>query len=123
MCRYRTESSTKRDRPRVAIPLRGGTAKNFRHLVNAARKSNHTQRRRGAVVEGHDDVCALRKPHVPKLQNFFRGGTWRSPLRPRLRRLLSRFESIHADMAAELAFASLGMMRPLPCAIFLAYSN
>src|SRR5258708_24461296 len=26
-------------------------------------------------------------------------------------------------MAAELAFASSGMMRPLPCAIFLAYSN
>ena len=44
-------------------------------------------------------------------------------MRLRLRRLLSRFESIHADIAAELALASSGMTRPFPCAIFLAYSN
>src|ERR1700694_2515095 len=44
-------------------------------------------------------------------------------LRPRLRRLVPRFESIHADIAAELVFASSGMMRPFPCAIFLAYNN
>src|SRR5258708_37093545 len=44
-------------------------------------------------------------------------------LRPRLRRVLSRFESIHADIVAELVFASSGMMRPFPCAIFLAYNN
>ena len=31
--------------------------------------------------------------------------------------------SIHADMAAELALASSGMTRPFPCAIFFAYSN
>ena len=31
--------------------------------------------------------------------------------------------SIHADIAAELVFASFGMMRPFPCAIFLAYNN
>ena len=36
---------------------------------------------------------------------------------------MPRFESIHADIAAELAFASSGMMIPFPCAIFLAYSN
>ena len=29
-------------------------------------------------------------------------------------------KSIHADIAAELALASSGMMRPFPCAIFLA---
>ena len=46
-----------------------------------------------------------------------------SPVGPRLRRLLSRFESIHADIAAELALASSGMTRPFPRAIFLAYSN
>jgi hypothetical protein len=44
-------------------------------------------------------------------------------LRLRPRRFLSRFESIQADMAAELALASPGMTRPFPCAIFLAYSN
>jgi hypothetical protein len=33
------------------------------------------------------------------------------------------FDSIHTDMAAELALASSGMTRPFPCAIFLAYSN
>ena len=38
-------------------------------------------------------------------------------------RVLSRFESIHADIVAELVFASSGIMRPLRCAIFLAYSN
>src|ERR1700693_6571439 len=43
-------------------------------------------------------------------------------LRPRLRRFALRFESIHADMAAELALASSGIMRPFPCAIFLAYN-
>jgi transposase len=43
-------------------------------------------------------------------------------LRPRLRRFVPRFESIHADMAAELVLASSGMMTPFPCAIFLAYS-
>ena len=43
-------------------------------------------------------------------------------MRPRLRRFVSRFESIHADMAAELALASSGIMTPLPCAIFLAYN-
>ena len=41
---------------------------------------------------------------------------------PRLRRLALRFESIHADMAAELALASSGMTTPFPCAIFLAYN-
>src|SRR5712671_708002 len=44
-------------------------------------------------------------------------------LRPRPRRLRSRFKSIHSDMAAELALASSGMTRPLPCAIFLAYDS
>ena len=34
-----------------------------------------------------------------------------------------RFESIHADMAAELALASSGMTTLFPSAIFLAYSN
>src|SRR3954447_1601234 len=43
-------------------------------------------------------------------------------LRPRLRRFVSRFESIQAD-TAELALASSGMTRPFACAIFLAYSN
>ena len=43
-------------------------------------------------------------------------------LRPRLRRFVPRFKSIHADMAAELALASSGMMTPFPCAIFLAYN-
>src|SRR6202035_825065 len=42
--------------------------------------------------------------------------------RPRLRRFVPRFESIHADMAAELALASSGMTTPFPCAIFLAYN-
>jgi hypothetical protein len=37
--------------------------------------------------------------------------------------MLSRFESIHADIAAEIALASSGMARPFRCAIFLAYSN
>jgi hypothetical protein len=32
-----------------------------------------------------------------------------------LRRFLPRFVSIHADIAAELVFASSGMMRPFPC--------
>ena len=44
-------------------------------------------------------------------------------LRLRLRRFVPRFESIHADMAAELAFASSGMTMPFPCAIFSAYNN
>ena len=35
---------------------------------------------------------------------------------PRLRRFALRFESIHADMAAESAFASSGTTRPFPCA-------
>jgi len=39
-----------------------------------------------------------------------------------LRRFALRFESIHADMAAELALASSGMTTPFPCAIFLAYN-
>ena len=43
-------------------------------------------------------------------------------MRPRLRRFALRFESIQADMAAELALASSGMMMPLPWAIFLAYN-
>ena len=43
-------------------------------------------------------------------------------MRPRLRRFVPRFESIHADMAAELALASSGMTTPFPCAIFLAYN-
>src|SRR5580658_8528923 len=43
-------------------------------------------------------------------------------LRPRLRRFVLRFESIHADMAAELALASSGITTPFPCAIFLAYN-
>src|ERR1700720_2625365 len=43
-------------------------------------------------------------------------------LRPRLRRFAPRFESIHADMAAELALASSGITTPFPCAIFLAYN-
>jgi hypothetical protein len=43
-------------------------------------------------------------------------------LRPRLRRFVPRLESIHADMAAELALASSGMMTPFPCEIFLAYN-
>ena len=43
-------------------------------------------------------------------------------MRPRLRRFALRFESIHADMAAELALASSGMTTPFPCAIFLAYN-
>jgi hypothetical protein len=34
-----------------------------------------------------------------------------------------RFESIHADIAAELALASSGMTTPFPCAIFFAYNN
>ncbi len=44
-------------------------------------------------------------------------------LRPLLRLFLPRFESIHADIAAELVLASSGMMRPFPCASFLAYNN
>ena len=44
-------------------------------------------------------------------------------LRLRLRRFVPQFESIHADMAAELDFASSGMTMPFPCAIFLAYNN
>jgi hypothetical protein len=43
-------------------------------------------------------------------------------LRPCLRRFAPRFESIHADMAAELALASSGMTTPFPCAILLAYN-
>jgi len=43
-------------------------------------------------------------------------------LRPRLRRFVPRFESIHADMAAELALTSSGMTMPFPCAILLAYN-
>ena len=43
-------------------------------------------------------------------------------MRLRLRRFVLRFESIQADIVAELALASLGMMRPFPCAIFLAYN-
>src|SRR5664279_677286 len=43
-------------------------------------------------------------------------------LRPRLRRFVPRFESIHADIAAELALASSGMTTPFPSAIFLAYN-
>ena len=43
-------------------------------------------------------------------------------MRLRLRRFALRFESIHADMAAELAFASSGMTTPFPSAIFLAYN-
>ena len=43
-------------------------------------------------------------------------------LRPLLRRFVPWFESIHADIAAESVFASSGMMRPFPCAIFLAYN-
>ena len=42
-------------------------------------------------------------------------------MRLRLRRLLSRFESIHADRAAELALASSEMTTPFPRAIFVAY--
>src|SRR6266851_9655112 len=42
---------------------------------------------------------------------------------PGLWRVLPRFESIHADIAAELVFASSGMMMPFPCAIFLAYND
>ena len=41
-------------------------------------------------------------------------------MRRRLRRFALRFESIQADMAAELALASSGMTTPVPCAIFLA---
>src|ERR1700688_3451994 len=40
-----------------------------------------------------------------------------------LRRFLTRFVSIHADIAAELVLASSGMMRPFSCASFLAYNN
>ena len=43
-------------------------------------------------------------------------------MRPRLRRFALRFEFIQADIAAALALATSGMMRPFPCAIFLAYS-
>ncbi len=43
-------------------------------------------------------------------------------LRLRARRFVSRFASIQADMAAELALASSGIMMPFPCAIFLAYN-
>ena len=38
-------------------------------------------------------------------------------------RVLFRFEPIQADIVAELVFASSGMIRPFPCAIFLAYNN
>jgi hypothetical protein len=44
-------------------------------------------------------------------------------LRPPLRRLVSRFESIHAAIAAELALASSGTTTPFPSAIFVAYNN
>jgi hypothetical protein len=44
-------------------------------------------------------------------------------LRPLLRRFVPWFELIHADIAAKLVFASSGMMRPFPCAIFFAYNN
>ena len=43
-------------------------------------------------------------------------------LRRGLRRFVSLFEAIHADMAVELAFASSGMTTPFPCAIFFAYN-
>ena len=39
-----------------------------------------------------------------------------------MRRFALRFESIHADMAAELALASSGITTPFPRAIFLAYN-
>jgi hypothetical protein len=38
MCRYRTESSTKRDRPCVAIPVRRAAAKHSLRMVNVATK-------------------------------------------------------------------------------------
>jgi hypothetical protein len=40
-----------------------------------------------------------------------------------LRRFLPRFASIHVDIEAELVLASSGMMKPFPCASFLAYNN
>jgi hypothetical protein len=43
-------------------------------------------------------------------------------LRLRLPRFVPTFDSIHADMAVELALASPGMTTPFPCAIFLAYN-
>jgi hypothetical protein len=44
-------------------------------------------------------------------------------LRLRFLRFAPRFESIHADIAAELALASSGMTTPFPCAIVFAYNN
>ena len=44
-------------------------------------------------------------------------------LRLTLRRFLPRFVSIHADIVTKLVLASSGMMRPFPCASFLAYNN
>src|SRR5580700_3145881 len=41
-------------------------------------------------------------------------------LRPRLPRSVPRSDSIHADMAAELALVSSGMTMPFSCAIFSA---
>ena len=41
-------------------------------------------------------------------------------LRLRLLRSVPWFDSIHEDMAAELALASSGMTMPFPCAIFSA---
>ena len=74
MCRYRTESSTKRDRPRVAIPLRGVAAKNFRHIVNAAPKSCTTLSWRGGQHRGRLDRLPGFPPH--------RCRPWRDATRP-----------------------------------------
>jgi hypothetical protein len=63
MCRYRTESSTKRDRARVAIPLRGFAAKNFRRMVNAATKSCATPSGRGGVTPSVKDGLSERETH------------------------------------------------------------
>ena len=66
MCRYRTESSTKRDRPRVAIPLRDVAAKNFRRIVNAATKSCTTLSWRLVSTATYQQVggSAYRQPFV-----------------------------------------------------------
>src|SRR6202166_2856842 len=66
-----------------------------------------------------------------RFRDTFGGAAWGATeptgmlevLRLSLRRFLPRFASIHADIATELVLASSGMIRPFPCASFLAYNN